>query len=119
MTPAHVEVAKNGNTAMVLNEDEEVAKVTRHAITIDAWSLLETDCPQTPAEEVAEGERTYKEIIRVLPTDRERFIAMSIGNGFDQVDVAFMLKIHPSQVSRAMRRIRSTIKAFSCVTSKF
>jgi DNA-directed RNA polymerase specialized sigma24 family protein len=94
------------------SEDEEIEKVTRHFITIDAMSLLETDCPQPSAEEIAEGERTYKEIIRILPTDRERFIAMSLGNGFDQVDVAFMLKVHPSQVSRAIRRIRSTLKSF-------
>ncbi len=96
----------------MVNEEEDKSKVTRHFITIDAMSILETDEPQPSAEDIAMGERAYQDIMRALPTDRERFIAMSIGNGFDQVDVAYMTKVHPSQVSRAMRRIRNILKSF-------
>lgn len=112
MTPVFAVAVKSISTVMV-SESEEVEKVTRHIVSIDTMSLLESDEPQPSAEDIATAERTYKEILRTLPTDRERFIAMCLGNGFDQVDVAFMLKVHPSQVSRAIRRIRVTLKSFT------
>ncbi len=79
---------------------------TRHKVGIDAFSLLDDDGNMPSAEEVGIGNFMYKQIIKSLDTEREKFIVMALDNGYSNFEIAFMLNIHPSRITRNIQKIR-------------
>lgn len=109
MIPAIVEVAKNIKIAIM--EDEFESK-TRHKVGIDALSLLDDDGIMPSADEVGSGEYMFKQIIKTLDSEREKFIALCLDYGFENTDIAFMLGVHPSQITRGVKKIRVKLQIY-------
>lgn len=85
--------------------DEEELPV-RHRIGINATSLEETDVCIPSAEEVAEGDLAFAEILKCLPTDRQKFIALALFQGWNHGDIAFMLSVTRPYVTQLIKKIR-------------
>lgn len=91
-------------------EDDE--KITRHSVGIDCLSLLEGDSPISNSEEIYLGDRMFMDIIKALPTDREKFVALALYNGFQRVDVSYMLTLSSSVVSRETQKMQVILKGY-------
>jgi DNA-binding NarL/FixJ family response regulator len=85
---------------------------TRHKVAIDTLSLLDDDGRMPSAEEEGSGTYMYKQIIQTLDTEREKFIAIAIDHGFENVEIAFMLNLHPSQITRGIQKIRIKLSQY-------
>lgn len=91
---------------------EEDEKITRHMVGIDAFSLLETDGAITDTEAIALGNKMYMDILKKIPTERQKFIAVALENGFSKVEVAYMLGLSCSVVSRETQKMKIVLKGF-------
>ena len=89
---------------------EEHEAPRRHKVGIDCISLDEGDALVDSAEEEGINHLSYLEILRDLPTDREKFIALALDFGIQADDIAFILRLHPSRVTRWKYKIRIRIK---------
>jgi len=90
-----------------MQQPEELSdQAVRRKNGTDTWTLLEDDEVAPSAEEIALGELKKKEILRELPNDRERFIALALDHGYTKADIAYMLRIDPSRVTRKTETIR-------------
>lgn len=84
------------------NEIEE----KRYKNSLDTLSLIEEDAVTLSAEEIAEGEIGFVDILANLPTDRQRFIALALYQGWNQVEIARMLHIHQPYIAQIIKTIR-------------
>jgi len=96
-----------------LAESEVHTISKRHKVGIDCISLNDEDGTIVSAEDEYVSKETFFEIIRVLPTEREKFIALCLYNGFIKQEIAFMLKIHPSRVTRNTQEMRKFLSEFA------
>jgi hypothetical protein len=78
----------------------------RHMVGIDCLSLLDDDVAVDGDENKIMDNINFMEIIRESKTDRERFIAVCMAFDYQKKDVAYMLKTHPSVISRAVKKMR-------------
>ena len=93
-------------------EDEE--KTKRYKNSVDTFSLLEGDgvTADDDLEREVIGEQTYLDIIKKLPTDREKFIALALDNGFNKVQIAYMLSLNPSTITRTNHKMQICLMSF-------
>lgn len=91
-------------------EDDE--KITRHKVGTDCLSILEGDGAINNAEDIALGDKMFMDIIKLLPTDRQKFVALALDHGFQKVDVAYMLTLSSSVVSRETQKMQKTLKGY-------
>jgi DNA-binding NarL/FixJ family response regulator len=84
----------------------------RHVIGINTVSLLDEDGLIDTQDSIVFGKLMYQEIIRSLDTDRERFIAIAIDNGFKNIEIASMLGLHPATTSNLAKKIRVKLKSY-------
>jgi hypothetical protein len=107
MIPVIVEAGKNSNTAM---EDNE--KFTRYKNNVDTYSLMEGDGQTDDMERKILGEVIFVDIIKELTNDRERFIAIALYIGYSKVEIAGMLRLNPSSVTRTTQRMQTILKSY-------
>ncbi len=95
---------------MSFNDDNHEI-LRRRRLSIDTLSLLEDDGEEkTSLEEHILSEQAFKDLIKALTTDRERFMALALYFGFDNVDISFMLSLHPSIITRGIQKMRLEIE---------
>lgn len=85
-------------------EDED--KITRYKNNVDTYNLLDTDGATESHERSIIGELIFRDMIKKLENDRDRFIAACLADGFSKADIAYMLSIDPAMITRASKRIR-------------
>jgi len=113
MTSSHSEVNDEyGNDAQVYGDKPQ----TRHKVAIDTLSLLDDDGETPSAEEIVEGQQMFFDIIRSLSSEREKFIAICLYDGFNKQEIADMLCVHPSRVTRNTQDMQK--KLLIMMTSK-
>ena len=75
-------------------------------------SLLENDESVPSPEENVLGEMSYRDIVRELPNDREKFIAIALDCKFTNNEIAYMLGVHFSRVSHIIQKMRQELRSF-------
>lgn len=91
-------------------DEGNIEKIQRRRLSIDTWSLLEDDGEEAHSvEEHVLSEQAFKQLIKSLTTDRERFMALALYAGFENIDISFMLSLHPSIITRGVQKMRLTI----------
>jgi len=84
----------------------------RRKISIDMLSILDTDVIVPSPEEEVLGEISFREIMRTLPNDREKFIALALDCKFSNNDIAYMLGVHFSRVSHELQKMRKSLRCY-------
>lgn len=91
-------------------DDPEI--IRRHIIGINTVSLEEADETTPSAEEIASGNLGFADILKNLSTDRQRFIALALYQGWNKVEIAFMLKVDPSDIAHITKRIQIKLATY-------
>ena len=86
--------------------DEPEQEKQRHIIGINAISLDEADETTPSAEEIASGDLGFADILKNLSTDRQKFIALALYQGLNKVEIAWILKVDPSDIAHITKRIQ-------------
>lgn len=82
----------------------------RHNVGIDCVSLLSTDGEVDDFAPAIESEIEFITIISRLNTEREKLVAVCLANGIQKKDVAKILHIDPSRISRLIPRIKRQLQ---------
>jgi hypothetical protein len=91
-------------------EEDELPK--RHMVGIDTVSVLEGDGAITNTEEMKIGEIMYLDIMKLIPTDRQKFIAIALDNGFTKVDISYMLGLSCSVITREAQKMQLVLTGY-------
>lgn len=78
----------------------------RRRNSIDTFTILEHDALAPSAEEIAEGELGFVDILRNLENDRQRFIALALYQGWNKLEIARILKVAPPDINFFTRRMQ-------------
>lgn len=109
---------KNTNTVTMSQNDEnfkeDFVDNRRHIISIDALSIIETDAVVNDVESKAIGNITFQTMIRNIDDVRQKFVAALLEFGFQSNEIAWMLKVHPSTITRIEQRIINDLKEKGC-----
>lgn len=93
-----------------MNEfDSDHNTIFRHKVGNDCVSILETDAATDQVDDNVLANHEFVAIVRQLKNDRDRFVAACLAQSFQKKDIAYMIGIHPSRVSRVINRIRKTL----------
>jgi DNA-directed RNA polymerase specialized sigma24 family protein len=109
MTPAFVAVARSLRF-VTMEHDESIER--RHKVGIDCLSLLSDDGESPSAEAIIIDEQVFFELIRSFESEREKFIALCLYNGYIKQETAFMLGVHPSRVTRNIQAMRKRLTLY-------
>lgn len=90
----------------------------RHAVTIDAMSLLERDAIDDSLEDQVMSSFTLTNMLRSLKEPLDKFVVLSIVYGFQKNEIGFMLRIHPSTVTRLHQDIQRKLRRFQDIASR-
>jgi DNA-directed RNA polymerase specialized sigma24 family protein len=95
-----------------MENEKIIGTITRRKISIDMLSLEESDITTPSPEDEILGEISYREILRTLPSDREKFIALALDCKFSNNEIAFMLGVHFSRVSHIISKMRQELRVW-------
>lgn len=93
------------------NENEDDPTGGRYAIGVNTVSLKDSDAESPSAEEEAEGNTMFLEVLKVLKSDRERFIAIALYIGLKQFEIADILKVAYSRVSQINTEMKQELES--------
>jgi DNA-directed RNA polymerase specialized sigma24 family protein len=85
---------------------------TRHIIGINAFSLEEGDATVPSAEEIALGDLGLADVLKSLSTDRQKFIALALYQGWNKSEIAIILKVDPSDIAHITKRMQITLATY-------
>lgn len=84
--------------------DESVQK--RYKNSLDTLSLLDDDGVALSAEEIASAHIGFMDVLAHLTTDRQRFIALALYQGWNKVEISKILKVDPSDIGHITRTMQ-------------
>lgn len=85
-------------------DNDEIPK--RYVIGINTISLEEADATMPSAEEIAEGDLGFADVLRSLSTDKQRFIALCLYVGFNKAEIATILGVSIENISQITKKIQ-------------
>lgn len=113
MTLAIVAAVKSSRNVMENND----IPVRRHSVGIDCLSLNEGDSLVSSAEDEATSALMFLQILRDLPSEKEKFIALGLVYGLSKADIAFTLKLDPSRITRWTQSMRIKLAGYRAVSN--
>ena len=90
-------------------DDPTNESVKRYKNNVDTFSIIDGDGAVIDFEEKVIGEVAYIQIIQSLPNDRYKFIALALEQGFKKTEIAEMLSMDISGVSRATQTMKTLL----------
>lgn len=88
-----------------MNEEEK----KRYKNSIDTSSLLEHDAFVPSAEDIVEGDLQFAYLLIALKSDRHKFIALALFQGWNQTEIAQILGVRQQHISNEVIKIRKEL----------
>ena len=77
----------------------------RHMIGMDVVSILDTDCAVNNVESEAEKSLNFQIMIKNIRGILAKFVVVMLEFGFQSNEIAWMLGVHPSTITRKEKEI--------------
>lgn len=81
----------------------------RYQKTPDTFSLNDFDADEKILEETVGDDVDFQSLVRLMDQD-EKFICLAIRMGYQKNEIAFMMSVHPSTVTRSYTDLLIKIK---------
>lgn len=92
--------------------DDESPNKKRTPNSYDTYTLLDEDGVVANFEHMVLGQVGYLDILRTLETPRQKFIAIALENGYKKAEIAYVLKVDPSQITRETDKMQTMLASF-------
>lgn len=113
-------VVRNIRTAIYNMKDDiydlKDSTSQRHMIGMDAVSILDTDAVVNNVESNAEKSLNFQMMIKNVRGVLNKFVVVMLEFGYQSNEIAWMLGVHPSTITRIEKKI---IKQIKCDKSIF
>ena len=81
----------------------------RHVIGINTLSLDDNDGIAPSAEDIAQGDLGFVDVLKSLSNDRQRFIALALYQGWSKADIAFILGTQRPYIGHVVKEIQRVL----------